>query len=201
MRTRRAISTPTVRRRWGAAALLIAFVLLLVTALPGAAQVRVGRDSSTRLQRFGRDALYGTALGFVYGAVDQARRQPPQWGSGWDAYRRRTASDVGEFLIQEGTTEAIAAAMHRPLDYASCPCRSTGARIHWALLGAITDPMSNGAHPLAVPRIVGAYAGSFAQTSWLPATSNRLRSALLNGTTSLAIGAGINLFQEFRHRR
>src|SRR5689334_4589867 len=167
---------------------------MLVTASPGGAQVRVGRDSSTRLQRFGRDAVYGAGLGFIYGALDQVRRQPPEWGSGWSAYKRRAASDVGEFLIQEGTTEALAAALHRPLDYAPCPCAATGARIRWALLGAVTDPLPDGRHPLAVPRIVGAYAGSFAQTTWLPATSNRLRSALLNGTTSLAIGAGINLF-------
>jgi hypothetical protein len=73
--------------------------------------------------------------------------------------------------------------------------------MRWALLGAVTDPMPNGTHPIAVPRIVGDYVGSFAQAAWLPASSNRVRAGLVNGTTSLAIGAGINLFQEFRHRR
>lgn len=184
--------------RWRA--VLVTMTLVILVAVPARAQVRVGRDSTTRLQRFGRDALYGSALGMIYGVVDQVRHQPPQWGTAWSAYKRRAASDVGEFLIQEGTTEGIAAAMHRPLDYAPCPCAATAARIRWALLGAVTDPLPNGSHPIAAPRIVGAYVGSFAQTSWLPAASNRLRSALLNGTTSLAIGAGINLFQEFRHR-
>jgi hypothetical protein len=180
---------------------LAALWLLVMGATHAAAQVRVGRDSSTRLQRFGRDAMYGTGLGLVYGLVDQWRRQPPEWGSSWGQYKRRAASDVGEFLIQEGTTEAIAAAMHRPLDYARCPCSSTAGRIHWALLGAVTDPMPNGTHPVAMPRIVGAYTGSFAQATWLPARGQRVRTALVNGTTSLLIGAGINLFQEFRHRR
>jgi hypothetical protein len=169
--------------------------------MPARAQVRVGRDSSTRLQRFGRDALYGTALGLVYGALDQLRHQPPQWGTGWNNYDRRAASDIGEFLIEEGTTEALAAALKRPLDYQRCHCGSTARRIGWALEAAVTDPMPNGSHPLAVPRLVGAYAGSFAQTSWLPARSNRLQSALVNGSMSLLIGAGINLFQEFRHGR
>jgi hypothetical protein len=180
---------------------LLAVSLITATAGVTHAQVRVGRDSSTRLQRFGRDALYGTGLGLVYGLVDQVRRQPPEWGSSWSSYKRRAASDVGEFLIQEATTESLAAALHRPLDYARCPCAGTGARIRWALLGAVTDPRPNGSHPVAVPRIVGAYVGSFVQTAWLPPTSNRTRTALLNGTVSLAIGAGINLFQEFRHRR
>jgi hypothetical protein len=178
----------------------IAILAVFIGAAPARAQVRVGSDSSTRLQRFGRDALYGTALGLVYGAVDQLRHQPPEWGTSWNEYDRRAASDIGEFLIQEGTTEALAAALKRPLDYERCRCGNTSRRIRWALLGAVTDPMPNGSHPIAVPRIVGAYAGSFAQTTWLPARSNRLQSALVNGSTSLLIGAGINLFQEFRHR-
>lgn len=180
---------------------LAAFAWVALAAAPARAQVRVGRDSSTRLQRFGRDMAYGTALGLAYGLLDQVRHQPPEWGTGWGGYERRAASDVGEFLIQESTTEALAAALHRPLDYAPCPCAGTPGRIRWALLGAVTDPMPDGSHPIAVPRIVGDYAGSFAQTAWLPARGNRLRSALLNGTTSLLIGAGINLFQEFRHGR
>lgn len=179
----------------------LAALLLAIAPIAARAQVRVGRDSSTRLQRFGRDALYGTGLGLVYGLVDQLRRQPPEWPTDWSGYQRRAASDIGEFLIQEGTTESLAAALHRPLDYAQCPCAATIQRIRWALLGAVTDPMPNGSHPVAVPRIVGAYVGSFAQTLWLPVRSNRLRSALLNGSTSLLIGAGINLFQEFRHER
>lgn len=178
-----------------------ALPIIVFVATAASAQVRVGRDSSTRLQRFGRDALYGTGLGLVYGLVDQLRHQPPEWGTGWNEYNRRAASDIGEFLIQEGTTEALAAALHRPLDYAACPCSGTGARFRWALLGALTDPMPNGSHSIAVPRIVGDYVGSFAQTTWLPARSNRTRTALVNGSASLAIGAGINLFQEFRHRR
>lgn len=183
-------------------ALICVIVALVLAVLPAVAraQVRVGRDSSTRLQRFGRDALYGTGLGLAYGGVDQLRDQPSEWSKDWNGYKRRAASDVGEFLIQEGATEGLAAALHRPLDYAPCHCTGAGPRAGWALLGAVTDPMPNGSHPIAVPRIVGAYGGSFAQTTWLPTSSNRLQSALVNGSVSLAIGAGINLFQEFVHR-
>jgi hypothetical protein len=73
-----------------------------------------------------------------------------------------------------------------------------GGRIASALRNAVTDPMPNGSHPLAVPRIVGAYAGSFAQASWRPSNGNRAQTALLNGTSSLALGALINLYHEFR---
>lgn len=142
--------------------------------------------------------VYGTGMGLAYAEVDQLRHEPPEWGTGWEGYRRRAASDIGEFVIQEGTTEALAAAWKRPLDYQRCPCRGFGNRIRWAVWQSVTDAMPNGSHPVALPRIIGAYAGSFAQASWQPTASERGTTALVNGTVSLLIGAGINLFQELR---
>ena len=181
--------------------LYVAFAAVLLASAPGLAQaqVRVGRDSSTRLNRFGRDVVYGTGMGLMYAEVDQLRNEPPQWGKGWDGYSKRAASNVGEFVIQEGVTEGLAAALHRPLDYQRCPCHGFDERMAWALQQSFTDVMPHDQHPLAIPRILGAYAGSFAQASWRPATSNRARVALLNGTISLFIGAGINVFHEFKH--
>lgn len=178
-------------------------VPLLICTMAGdaGAQVRVGRDSSTRLNRFGRDLAYGTALGFGYAGVDQLRDDPPEWGKGWRGYGKRLASNVGEFVIQESVTDALAAAMHRPLDYRVSHSRRWSRRLGWALQAAVTDPMPDGTHPVAVPRIVGAYAGSIAQASWRPATAGgRTRTALVNGTVSLAIGAAINVYHEWRGR-
>jgi hypothetical protein len=186
--------------------------VLLVVALAGAAtavipraaaaQSRVGADSSTRTRRYLRDILYGASLGFVYAGVDQLRNDPLEWGKGWRGYEKRLASNVGEFLIQETVTDVIAAGMNRPLDYQRCHCTGFGDRVGWALKGGVTDPLPNGHRALAVPRIVGAYAGSFAQAAWRPepTSGGRTRVALVNGTTSLLIGAGINLFYELRGR-
>ena len=185
-------------RRGGTLSLLLCAILICVASAGARAQVRVGRDSSTRLNRFGRDLIYGTGMGLLFGGLDQVRNDPPEWGKGWEGYRKRAASDVGEFVIQEGTTAALAAALHRPLDYERCPCRGAWNRARWALLGSVTDPLPDGRHPLAVPRIVGAYAGSFAQASWRPSDGDRVRTSVVNGTLSLLIGAGINLFQEAR---
>jgi hypothetical protein len=114
-------------------------------------------------------------------------------------YGKRAASDVGQFLIQESVTHLLANAMDRPLDYQRCRCRHLSRRIGWALQAAVTDPMPNDTHPIAVPRIVGAYAGSFAQAAWRPKTStNRIQTALVNGTVSLAIGGLINIYYELR---
>ena len=177
--------------------------IALGAALAGAprvhAQSRVGSDSATRLTRLGRAFVYGTIEGLAFAGLDQWRNDPPQWGKGLGGYGKRAASNLGEFYIQEGVTEGLAALMNRPLDYKTCRCREFGNQLAAALRGAVTDQMPDGSHPIAVPRIVGAYAGSSAQAGWRPAAgSNRARVALLNGTESLAIGAAINLYHELR---
>jgi hypothetical protein len=187
--------------RCSPAAVALLALLLVGASVPPTltAQGRVGSDSSTRTRRFRHDLVFGTAMGFGYAGIDQLRKNPPEWGEGWPGYQKRLASNVGEFVIQESVTHVVAALMDRPLDYQPCHCRNTGRRIGWALQAAITDPLPNGTHPIAVPRILGAYTGSFAQASWRPATSDgRTRVALVNGTTSLVIGAGINLYHEWR---
>ena len=161
------------------------------------AQSRVGADSSTRIARFKRDIAYGTLEGLAFAGLDQLRDEPVEWHRGWHGYGQRAASNVGEFYIQEGVTEGLAALMNRPLDYPHSPNRGTADRISWALRAALFDRTAKGQQELAIPRILGAYAGSFAQASWRPSDSNRTTTALVNGTTSLAIGAAINLYHEF----
>lgn len=163
-----------------------------------AAQPRIGRDSATRLTRFGRDLAYGGVEGLGYAGIDQLGDNPPQWGKGWRGYEKRAASNIGEFVIQESVTEGLAAALNRPLDFRRCRCRGTGDRIAHALAGALTDQMPDGSHKLPVPRVVGAFVGSVAQSEWRPKTGSRTRLALVNGATSLGIGALINLYHEFR---
>lgn len=181
--------------------LILPALIAVAMSTPAAAQSRVGRDSSTRIARYGHDLVFGIALGTVYAGVDQLRNDPVEWGKGWRGYGKRFASDAGEFIVQETTTDVLAAVLDRPLDYQRCRCHDTGGRAAWALVGAVADPTAGGGHVLAVPKIVGAFAGSFAQAAWRPATSNsRARVGLVNGATSLLIGAGINLYYEFRHR-
>lgn len=164
------------------------------------AQSRVGKDSSTRWARFGHDVAYGTVEGLGFAGLDQLSHSPGEWGKGWRGYEKRAASNVGEFLIQESVTEGLAAAMNRPLDYTRCKCHGTAGRVGWAIQAAFTDLMPDGSHAIAVPRIAGAYTGSIAQALWRPdPDAGRTRVALFNGTVSLLIGAGINVYHEFKH--
>ena len=186
--------TQRVRRTFP---ILAAAVVAALAFSRAGAQSRVGADSARRLDRFARDIAYGTVEGLAYAGLDQLRDQPVEWDRGWRGYGKRAASNVGEFYIQEGVTEGLAAVMNRPLDYTACGCRGTPERVWWALRGAVFDRTQHGHEALAIPRIAGAYVGSFAQASWRPSDSDRARVALVNSTTSLALGAVINLYHEF----
>jgi hypothetical protein len=178
------------------AAALVATALTHTTSADAQSSL-VGPDSTPRLRRFVRDLAYGTAEGVGFSAVDQLRDEPAEWHRGWRGYGQRLTSNLGEFYIQEIVTEGLAAAMDRPLDYTACRCRRTTDRAVWALRRTFSDQMRDGTHALAVPRIVGAYVGSFAQASWRPSNDARATVVLVNGTTSLAIGAVVNLYHEF----
>jgi hypothetical protein len=177
---------------------LFALALIAWGVQSAGAQVRVDHGRHTRLQRFARDVGYGTLEGIAFAGVDQARNSPPEWGDGSSGFGKRVASNVGEFVIQEGVTEGLAAALDRPLDYPRCECRGTGERIGHAIVLGVVDQMPSGARKLAIPRIAGAYVGAAAQASWRPSgSSSRASEILVNGTTSLAIGMAINLWHEF----
>ncbi len=171
---------------------------MIAAAAPHRARAQARIGNHTRLERFGIDVGYGALMGLAFAGVDQARNDPPEWGGGGQGYAKRAGSNVGEFVIQEGVTEGLAAIMNRPLDYKHCKCTNTGARIRHAFLGAVTDEMPDGSHKFAVPRITGAYVGSFAQGAWRPnGGRNWAQVGLGRGTASIAVGGFINLFHEF----
>ncbi len=190
-----------LRRRRSLALMLMAGALGGVSPLvsPLAAQSRVGRDSSARLTRYGHDLLYDGVKGLGYTAYDHVRNKPEEWGKGWPGYGRRLASHTGELVISETTTETLAALMNRPLDYESCRCTGTVSRVQWAVLASFTD-ITRGGRMLAVPRLVGTFAGNFAQATWQPDSEHtHIRSALTSSAMSLVIRSGVNLYREYRH--
>jgi len=176
---------------------LAAAIGALAIANTAIAQKYPGYDSTSRENRLARDVVYGTIMGVAFSGVDQWRDDPEEWGDSWNGYGKRVASGLGGFFIQEGVTYGLSTAMNRPMAYTRCRCTGNGKRTSWALRGALFDQMGDGSRPLAIPRIAGAYAGSFAQVAWRPHTGNNAWLGLTRGTSSLAIGALINLYHEF----
>lgn len=172
--------------------------LMLMAAATAQGQWRVGKDSASRWTAFGRAVATGTGEAVLFSGIDQWRHEPSEWSQDWNGYGKRFASNEGGFLIQEGLTEGLAAALRRPIFYEKCKCKGTSSRVGWAMKTAFLDPMSDGSTPLAIPRITGAFVGSFAQATWRPGSSgSRVGNAVMRGTSSLALGALLNVVHEF----
>lgn len=176
----------------------VVVALTISRATLATAQSKVGPDSLSRWKFYGVNIVRTSAGAVVFAVVDQIRNEPQEWGKGWPGFGKRFGSELAGGVLQETVNEGLAAAMNRPLTYTRCACHGVGPRATWALRAGFTDQMPNGRAPIAVPRIVAAYVGGFARSTWNPTTGNgRLATTLISGTSSLAIGALINLAYEF----
>lgn len=168
---------------------------------PGAANrreppsIRVNPES-VRLNNYLRDLAGPPALVGVLGGglLDHLRRQPSVWNDDADGLARQIASRAGQAAVQVSVRHGLAALMHRSTDYQPCECRGFGPRVEHALLETLTDRRADGSRALSVPRIAGAYAGSFARLAW-----ERDRGAgdtALGATLSLGFSALFNIARE-----
>lgn len=128
--------------------------------------------------------------------IDQLRDKPEEWNGTLDGYGRRVASRTGRYTVRYTVWHGLAAALDRPVEYQLCRCSSRGERVRHAFLGTVTESTADGGRTLAVPRIVGIYAGEFAQLAWIPGEFDA-RDALASGTRALVASAIGNLVWEF----
>jgi hypothetical protein len=175
----------------------VLFVLAIVFASQ-AVLAQGPRLPDSRWRSYGQNVARVSGGAFAFAAWDHLRDDPEEWGNGWRGYERRAVSEIAGSVVQETITEGLAAGMRRPLDFARCSCYGTRRRFTWAVRGALFDQMPDGSTPLAVPRIVGAYGGAFARTTWHPASDHsRTVATVISGSASLGVGALINLAYEF----
>jgi hypothetical protein len=173
------------------------FVLAIVVA-SRASNAQEARMPESRWRAYGQNVVRVSGGALAFAAWDHLRDDPEEWGNGWRGYERRAVSEIAGSVVQETITEGLAAAMRRPLDFTRCSCHGAGRRFEWAVRGALFDQMPDGSTPLGLPRIVGAYGGAFARTTWHPAGDHsRAVATLISGSTSLGVGALINLAYEF----
>jgi hypothetical protein len=86
--------------------------------------------------------------------------------------------------------------MHRSTDYhyQFCECHGFGPRVAHALVESFTDRRADGSRAFSVPRIAGAYAGSFAGLAW--EHDHSAGSVAAGATLSLGFSALFNVAHE-----
>lgn len=106
----------------------------------------------------------------------------------------RIGSHAAQAAVQVSVRHGLAALMHRSTGYQPCGCSGFGRKVGHALLETFTDRRADGSRSLSVPRLGGAYAGSFARLAWEP--DHGASDAALGATMSLGITALFNVARE-----
>ena len=88
------------------------------------------------LQAFGPFAVLQAT---VAGGIQQATKSPPEWGSHWDGFGLRVASNFGvDFPATAATHYGLAEISHEELAYYTCQCKGLLPRLRHALVSTFT---------------------------------------------------------------
>ncbi len=140
----------------------------------------------------------GSWIGVTAGStLDEVRTDPTEWGTGAAGYGRRFASRGGHLVVQETVRHGMAAALGRSTAYMRCGCRDFGGRVTNAFTETFTDTDSRGERMFSVPRITGAFAGSFATMLWRPHAT--AAGAARDGAVGLVFTVAGNVLKEYVH--
>ena len=131
----------------------------------------------------------------------QYENDPPDWGKTASGFGRRVGVEYTRFIVESGSGDLIAAAMHQDVAYHPCDCSSLGHRFRHALLASFTARAGDDGHytfspaPIAAPYIAG-----FSELAWYPPRFG-WKDAVRFGSYNFVFDIGGNLTHElFRNK-
>jgi len=156
-------------------------------------------DAAARRKRFINSTIGPVALGrMVFNAgISTWSNSPEEWGTHWEGFGRRFASNVGKNVIRQTTSFGLDEALKYDSYFYRSKDKSIGARLKNSVISPVTARNKNGKRVLGIPRITAAYTSSIiAAEAWYPDRYN-WKDGLVSGSSSLAFNVAFNLFREF----
>ena len=156
-------------------------------------------DAAARRKRFINSTVGPVALGrMVFNAgLGTWTNSPEEWGTHWEGFGRRLASNVGKNVIRQTTSFGLDEALKYDSYFYRSKNKSIGARLKNSIISPVTARNKNGKRVLGIPRITAAYTSSIiAAEAWYPDRYN-WKDGLISGSNSLAFNVAFNLFREF----
>jgi len=156
-------------------------------------------DVATRRKRFINSTVGPFALGKMVATagISTWSNSPEEWGTKWEGFGRRVASNFGRNAIKQTTTFGLDEAFKLDSKFYRSKNRSIGARVRNALISPVTARDKAGKRVFGFPRIAGGYASSvIAYETWYPDRYG-WKNGVRSGTISLGFNAAFNLFREF----
>ena len=206
--------------------ILVAISCLGILAPPGIAQSAAGEGSSannaashfscpthvrldltynrptekTKIRNYFFDAFgpYPVAGAAIFGALGQAKKRPPEWGEGFEAYGERAGSAFGIALATTTTRYALAEAFREDTLYYRCECKGVFRRMEHAVISTVTARRgADGHRRLSFPALIAPYAGTMtAVYGWYPGRYDAKDGLRMGNYALLAFAAG-NIAREF----
>ncbi len=167
--------------------------------MPPAQNVYTRPKAVTRRKRFMNSIVGPFALGKMAatGGISTWSNSPAEWGTKWEGFGRRVASNFGKNAIKQTTTYGLDEAFKLDSHFYRSNSKSVGERVRNALISPVTARDRNGKRVFGFPRVAGAYASSvIAYETWYPDRYN-WKHGVRSGTISLGFNAAFNLFREF----
>lgn len=156
-------------------------------------------DPATRRKRFINSVVGPFALGRMVATagISTWNNSPDEWGTKWEGFGRRVASNFARNMIRQSTKFSLDEALELDSNFYRSKNRSVGARIRNAVISPVTARNKNGKRVIGVPNLVGTYAaGIISYETWYPDRFG-WKSGVRAGTISFGFTAAYNLFKEF----
>jgi hypothetical protein len=153
-----------------------------------------------KLRSYAFDAFgpYPIVTATLFAGIDQAHRNPPEWGQGAKAFGQRFGSNLAIGAVTTTTRYALAEAFREDTVFYRCGCKGVFRRFKHAMISTVTARRGEDGHRrLSFPALVAPYAGAMtAVYGWYP---NRFgpKDALRMGNITLLEFAAENLALEF----
>jgi hypothetical protein len=166
---------------------------------PSAVLVYTRPTEEQKLQQFAYDAFgpVSVAEAALGGGIQQETKTPPEWGSSWDGFGKRVASNFGVDLATTITHYGVAEIVREDPAYYACQCRGILPRLRHAVISTFTGRRGADGHTVFSFAALGSpYAGSMTALLWYPDRYG-WKDGLRMGNYNLASQAGGNLWLEF----
>ncbi|MEO8573977.1 MAG: hypothetical protein ABI481_08400 [Pyrinomonadaceae bacterium] len=156
-------------------------------------------DGATRRKRYINSLIGPVNLGrmVLRAGISTWSNSPEEWGTKWEGFGRRLASTFGKNAIKQTTTYGLDEVLKVDSHFYRSKSKSTGARIRNSLISPVTARDRTGKRVIGIPNLVGTYtAGIVSYEAWYPDRYD-WKDGVRNGTFSLGLAVGFNLFKEF----